>query len=581
MRGINEGVSMDLIKAGFGLTKTIRNVGRLKEIAMVFAKNGFDEFIAMGVASKVPNFVLPRSRKSIKEEMAERGERDLSQILGLRLRLCFEELGPAFVKFGQLLSSREDIFDEGFIDEMKLLRDKVKAVPFEEVRKIVEEAIGSPLHEKFKNFEEKPIGTASIGVVHRAVLLDGTEVVVKVRRPGIEQMIATDFSILTFLAEQAERVSSEVRFLGVSRLLRDFGISLQNELNFNVEALNCQRFAANLVAHDKEGLLHLPVVYPEHTTENVLVMEFLRGIPFSNASEIEKHMDDLRPKLDRGVRIFMKTFLSDGFFHADLHGGNFFLLEDGRIGLIDFGLMGSLSKKGRKNFIAIIYSLVTFNYENLVYEFLDVAEYESIPDIDALVSDVRDTLAPYVGLTVQQIDFSILLKSVLEALKRHQIFLPREWFVVFRALITLDGVGRSLGQDFDIYAIMEGDIQSLIKESFNKEELMEEGMWMAKDALSSARILPRHIKWFLKDISKRGYSLSLNLTGYEPALKGIQASVTFLGFAMLAGVFVVSGVAFIHGKSIISWNQVPTICWIFWSLGIASLGRAMLALRGH
>ena len=199
----------------------------------------------------------------------------------------------------------------------------------------------------------------------------------------------------------------------------------------------------------------------------------------------------------------MKTFLKDGFFHADLHGGNFFLLENGTIGIIDFGLMGTLSKKGRKNFIAIIYSLITFNYENVVYEFLEVAQYDKIPDVDKLISDVKDALSPYVGLTVQQTDFSKVLKAVVSTLKTHEIFLPREWFIVFRALITLDGVGKSLGQDFDIYAMMEGDIKEIISSSLSKDELMEEGIWAAKDIISIARVVPRHIRWFLKDFSHK------------------------------------------------------------------------------
>ncbi|MCR9203838.1 MAG: AarF/UbiB family protein, partial [Halobacteriovoraceae bacterium] len=472
---------MDLIRTGIGISKTIRNVGRLREIVLIFGKHGFDEFISTNVAQSIPNFILPKSKRSIKEELDPTVEKDWPQILGYRLRLCFEELGPAFIKLGQLLSSREDIFDPSFIDEMKILRDKVKPVPFAEVKPGIEETLGKPIEQFFSEVDPEPIGTASIGVVYQGKLLDGTEVVLKVKRPGIEKMMQTDFSILRFLTSQAEKVSEEVKYLGVSRIIKDFSLSLTNELNFNSEALNAGRFKKLLKSHNCEDLLYIPEVYEDLCSRDLLVMEKLKGIPFSDFARLEPHIEEIAPKLDECLKVFIKTFLKDGFFHADLHGGNFFLLEDHRVGLIDFGLMGTLSKKGRKNFIAIIYSLITFNYENVVYEFLEVAEYDKIPDIDGLIEDVRDALSPYIGLTVQQTDFSEVLRSVITTLKRHEIYLPREWFIVFRSLMTLDGVGRSLNLDYDIYAMMEEDIDELIKDSISKDELIEEGIWAAKD----------------------------------------------------------------------------------------------------
>ena len=230
---------MDLIKTGIGIGKTIRNVARLRDIVSVFARHGFAEFISIGVTSKIPDFVLPSSQKDIKREIAEKGEKSLGKTLGYRLRLCFEELGPAFIKFGQLLGSREDLFDKGFIDEMHQLRDKVKPVSLTISIKTIEESLGKKFSEVFESIDEKPVGTASIGVVYKAKLLNGDEVVVKVRRPQISKEITRDFSILSFLATQVEKASEEIRYLGLSRIVNDFAISLQNELNFNIEAMSC------------------------------------------------------------------------------------------------------------------------------------------------------------------------------------------------------------------------------------------------------------------------------------------------------------------------------------------------------
>lgn len=570
---------MDLIKAGIGISKTIRNVGRLQEIVMVFARHGFDEFITNKTTNKIPNFVLPKSKKRITEELADKSEKDWNQVVGFRLRKCFEELGPAFIKFGQLLSSREDLFHSSFIEEMRMLRDKVKPVEFEEVRSIIESAAGNNLETAFRSIQKEAIGTASIGVVFRAILLDGTPVVIKVRRPGIEKEIETDFSILMFLANQAERVSKELRYLGLSRIVNDFALTLHRELNFHVEALNCERLSKNIEKHDTQKLYYIPRVYKEFSTEGVLVIEELIGTPFSNHEAILAKKAEIIPKMEYGVRLFLKTFLKDGFFHADLHGGNFFYLHDGKIGLIDFGLMGSLSKSGRHHFIAIVYAMLSYNYENLVYEFLDVAEYDNIPDTDALIRDVREALSPFVGLSVKQTNFSDLLAVVLNTLKKHQMYLPREWYIIFRALITLDGVGKQLGIDMNIFGILEDDIEEIIESTFSKDELLEEAAWAARDLTSTMRVLPRHIKWFLRDFAKKGYAIEVKNTGYEKELGAAVGALTFLGFALLSSVLIFTGVYLMGVKEVTSWTQIPTVSWITWSLGVILFSSGISSLR--
>ena len=574
---------MDLIRAGLGLSKTIRNVARLQEIVLVFARHGFDEFITNNVTAKIPNFVLPKSKKRITEELANKSEKDWNQVLGFRLRKCFEELGPAFIKFGQLLSSREDLFHPSFLEEMRMLRDKVKPVPLADVLPSIEKSLGKKIDQVFKHVDPKAIGTASIGVVYRAILLDGTPVVIKVRRPGIEKEIETDFSIVMFLATQAERVSTELRYLGITRVLNDFAFTLQRELNFNIEALNCERLKKNLEKHDDKKLYYIPKVFKEYSTEDVLVIEELIGIPFSSNDLIMGKREEIIPKMEYGVQLFLKTFLKDGFFHADLHGGNFFYLldgvKDGQIGLIDFGLMGSLSKTGRHHFIAIVYALLSYNYENLVYEFLDVAEYDNIPDIDGLIRDVREGLSPFVGLSVKQTNFSDLLTVVLNTLKKHQIFLPREWYIIFRALITLDGVGKDLGIDLNIFGILEGDINEIVQSTFNKEELMEEAAWAARDLTSSLRVLPRHIKWFLRDFAKKGYAIEVKNTGHEKELMSLAGALIFIGFSFLAGIFIFSGIFIIGIKEIHIWSDIPTLSWVFWSLGLLLFSAGIGSLK--
>jgi ubiquinone biosynthesis protein len=241
--------------------------------------------------------------------------------------------------------------------------------------------------------------------------------------------------------------------------------------------------------------------------------------------------------------------------------------------------MGNLSKNGRHHFIAIIYAILSYNYENLVYEFLDVAEYDTIPDIDGLIRDVRDGLSPFVGLSVKQTNFSELLTVVINTLKKHQIYLPREWYIIFRALMTIDGVGKSLGIDLNIFGILESDIDDIVQSTFNKEEIIEEAAWAARDLTSSIRILPRHIRWFLRDFAKKGYAFEVKNTGYEKEFSSMTGALIFLSFSLISGIFVFSGVFVIGGLEVRSWSDIPTLSWIFWSLGLLLFASGVSSLR--
>lgn len=571
---------MDLIKTGIRVGKTIRNAGRLKEIATVFARNGFDEFLMRAPLSKIlPGFVLPQSSKTIEKELEGKEPEDWNRILGSRLRQSFEELGPAFVKLGQLLSSRSDIFEPAFIDEMKSLRDKVKGIPFEEARVAIEKRLGKKIEDCFISIDPEPVGTASIGIVYKAILKDGSPVVIKLRRPDIERIIEIDFSILLFLVGQIEKMSAEVKAIGVSRILRDFSTRIKGELNFTVEAFSCERLKKNIVGHDPEGLIYLPKIYKEYSSESMLVMEYLKGISFNDTARIKPLREELLPKIEGAVKIYIKTFLQDGFFHADLHEGNFLLLENGQIGILDFGLVGHLSKKGRTNFLAIIYSLLTHNYETLVYEFLDVAEYEQIPDVEGLIADIRDVLIPFAGLTVKEVNSGVLLQESLKILSKHQIYLPREWFIVFRALIVLDGVGKTMEMDQDLFMLIEDDVKKLLQTSMSKDELLEQTLWMAKDILGTMRMFPRHAKWFMRDFTRKGHALEVINRGYEKEFATFAGALTFLGFAFLGGIFFIAGVYVLGGDDPPAIGDIPLMSVIFWVFAAAFILKGLWSIR--
>lgn len=567
---------MNIIKTGIGISKTIKNVARFREILSVFARHGFDEFI---IKSKlhllIPNFVIPKSRFKLEDSESDYV---FWQAVGVRLRKSFEELGPSFIKMGQLLATREDLFDPALIKELKKLQNKAAGIPFRDSKKRIESELGKPIDEVFTSIDKKPIGVASIGVVYKAVLKNGKDVVVKVRRPNIRKSIINDFEIIAYIASRLEKVASEVKFLGISRAIEDFFKNIQLELNFLIEANNNNKIKNILEKIDKDKIFTIPDVHRDISTEKILVMDFIEGRAFNEIENVEDH-PELTKNLNTATKLFLHTMLVNGFFHADLHGGNFFQLKDDRIGLIDFGLVGSLSKQNRTSLIAILYAILTNNYENLVYEFLDIADFEKIPNHDILIRDLRDALTPFVGLSVQEIDATALNLSIIKTLNKHEVYLPREWFIIFRALITLDGVGKSLGIDLNIFELIEGEIKGIVGEIISKETLMEEAMWVGRDVMNSLRVLPRHLKWMLKDFAKKQYVLDLNLKGTNQQINFLSRSIYFLAMIILTSTFFIAGVYTLGDLSISSFKDIPVLSYICWGFAGVSFFRASVLYK--
>ncbi len=568
---------MDIIKTGIGITRTFKNVNRFREILSVFARHGFDELILKTKLHLViPNFVIPKSR--VKQLLEEESEFDFWRSLGFRIRKSFEELGPSFIKVGQLLATREDIFDPAFIAQLKLLQSKAAAIPFDVAKRSIESEVGKSIDEIFNYIEEEPIGVASIGCVYKAELKNGQKVVVKVRRPDIRKNILNDFEIITYIVSRLEKASDEIKYLGVSKAISDFFKSIQLEMNFLIEANNNEKIAKNIQKFDKDNIFVIPKVYREFSSQKILVMDYIEGIPFNEITNVEVEVE-LKQNLEKAVRMFLRTMLTDGFFHADLHGGNFFKMEDNKIGLIDFGLVGTLNKKNRTNLIAILYALLTNNYENLVFEFLDVAEYEVIPDYEILVKDIRESLMPYIGLSVQEIDATALTHSIVSTLSKHEIYLPREWFVIFRALMTLDGTGKALKIDLNIFEVIDSELKEVVEDLISKEALMEEAAWLGRDVIGSLRVIPRHLKWMMKELSKRSYTLDVQLKDTNNEINLLMRSVYFMSLIVLTATFFASGIYVVGQTPVRSFNDIATLSYICWGLASLTFIRATMILK--
>jgi ubiquinone biosynthesis protein len=381
---------MSLLGAPRQVSRTFKNIGRVKQISSVFAKHGFQELMnKLGFGRFIPE----KYKKSDAENKLTAPE---------RLRMALEELGPTFIKLGQLLSSRSDLLPEPFVKELVRLQDRVSPLPFTVIKNSVERELQASLEELFSSFAEEPLASASIGQVHEAVLKDGRRVVVKVQRPGIDTLIKTDVSVLTGLAGAIEKYIPETRVLAPQVLVEEFFQAMSLELDFILEANNILKSRENL--RDVPDV-YVPEVFLQLCTHEVLVVEYLDGLKMDKPGELDARGLDRHSLAETTARAFLKTALEDGFFHGDLHMGNLFALpasaaSDGkpRVGMIDFGIMGYLTPRARESLIRIFVALSEQDFETLCLEFAELGASRGQTDFDAFQRNIQASVAPFLGL---------------------------------------------------------------------------------------------------------------------------------------------------------------------------------------
>jgi len=451
----------------------------------VLARNGFQDLVNK---IKMGKFLLGRWVPSDLKELSA----------PVRLRMAFEELGPTFVKLGQLLASRPDLIPEEFCIEFQRLHDRVEPVPFSEVCKVIEEQYGVELHEVFPQFDEKPLASASIAQVHRASLLDGTEVVVKVQRPGIMKTISEDLSVLEQVAGLLDRYVPESRIYNPKAVVKEFGRSLSLETNFVIEANNIKRFRHNFM-NDEDVVI--PQVYFDFSGEKVLVMEALEGLPISNPMSLDQTGVDPLRVLRLGVQTYLKMVYKHGFFHGDLHAGNLFILPDSKIGLIDFGVVGRLTRRTRSAIASMFLALAEEDFERMAYVYVDLAPYNEHVDVDGFAQDLAYVLGPYVGLTMKHVNLGQLLMESTSLAAKHGLVLPAELILFFKSIVAIEGVARKISDDFDFMAESLEASRYLLQSSVDPKKVSQDFGVFLKDVNQFLYAFPRQLRQTLRRVN--------------------------------------------------------------------------------
>lgn len=514
----------------------------------MFAKNGFQN-----VAEKIRlgRFLLERFSKPDIEKYTP----------AERMRMAFEELGPTFVKLGQVLATRPDLVPPDFVDEFKRLHDNVSSLPFSSVKAVLEEQFGTDIQQVFREIDPVPLAAASIAQVHRAVLNGGTEVVVKIQRPGIVDVINDDINILYYLAELLQKYVPEARLFNPVGIVDEFFKTLEFETNFIIEANNIRRFQDNF---KDDPTVKIPNVYFEYSGRKVLVIEELKGITLSQKRALEQEGIDRLKVMRAGIRCYFKQVFKYGLFHGDLHAGNLFILPDNRIGLIDFGIVGRVNRRVQDAIANMFVALYTEDYERLAYEYVELAPYNEQINVDEFAKDLQDLLAPYFGLTMRNVDLGRLLMDSTAIAAKHRLVLPSELMLFFKSIVTVEGMAHMIMRDFNLLDHALEFAEEIVKAKYSPDRIKEEVALFGRDTSALFKGLPRQLKQFVRKVNHPAFAFRLSLVEIDDLKRSVETSSNIIFLGLIIGSLILSGSATMflpHSPLLFNIPTVSALCY--------------------
>lgn len=518
----------------FQIRRTYRNLGRFRDIVNVFLTHGLGQIIE---GLELDQFAPIRWWY---KPLHKRLEREEAISLPERLRIALEELGPTFIKFGQLLSTRPDIVPREYVKAFDSLLDQVPPFPGAQARQIIESELQAPLADLVAKFDDAPLAAASIAQVHRATLWTGEEVVFKVRRPGIVEIIRQDVDILRRLGDLIERYVPDLAFLNPVGLVQEFEQAIQEEIDFLREAENISRFRTNFEGSQE---LYVPRVFLHLTTEQVLVMEYLEGTRIDDLDGLRQTGLDLNKIAQRGTDVLFKMILMDGFFHADPHPGNFLVLSNGRLGFVDFGVVGRIREDLLDAMGSTFIGLLNRDYDALTRQSINLGFVPDTVDLDKyrqeMRADLESAIEPLVGRKLSQMPPMVYVERIMALALKHHLRLPRELFLVGKCLILFEGLFRRLSPELDFFAMARPYARRLVAQraifgAFTRRLRRE-----AMDLLDVASSLPREIHSALRKFTRNDVQVKLHLMGLDPYVRRLDRASNRLTFAVIISAIIV------------------------------------------
>ncbi len=478
-----------------------RDLGRLHEIASILIRYGFGDVVRrLGMAG-----VLESAGKVLHWNRAS----ELARLEPpARFRRALEEMGPTFIKLGQILATRVDLFSPEWIEAFEKLQDHAVTVPFEAICQQLEEDLGCAPQALFKTVDPEPLAAASIAQVHRAQLEDGTEVVIKVRRPGIRSVVEADLRLLSRVAEIIEAEIADFRRYKPREVVRQFRLSLRRELDLATECRNAERVADNFSQHPE---VVVPKVYWTWCSERVNVQQYIDGLPGNDLKAVDDAALDRKILARQGAQAVLKMVLEDGFFHADPHPGNLFYLPENRIAFIDFGMVGRLSEHRRDQVITLLHGLVEQDAQAVVEVLLDWSSDVAV-DTERLSLDVEGFVDQYHGVPLKDLNLVALLNELTSLLRDYALSLPPDLTLLIKVFVTLEGVGRQLDPEFDMVTVAAPFLHRAMLARYAPEALAKRG-WRAVASTADLLIgLPQDLRQLLRSARSGRLQLHVDVT---------------------------------------------------------------------
>ena len=506
----------------------MRDFGRLREIAGILIHYGWGDIVKRlglgNMTERAGNLLRPKRTDEV-----------MHLEPAVRVRLALQELGPTFVKLGQVLATRPDIFPPNWIAEFSKLQDSVPPEPFEALLPELEKALGRSPFEVFRDLNPQAIAGASIAQVHLAKLQDGTPVVLKIRRPNVRARIDADLRLLSHLARLLESEMPETRRIQPGKIVAQFAKSLRRELDLALEGLNTDRFARNF-AEDPD--IVFAKVHWEFTSEHMLVMEFIDGIPGNDLDSAVLSGLDLQKLGARGADAVLKMVLIDGFFHADPHPGNVFYLPGNRLAIIDCGMVGRISVERRNQIADLLAALVSKDIDALRDILIAWAGDAQIDDAK-LSGDVDELIFNYESAPLKHVRFGVLLNDLTTVMRENHLTVPPDLTMLFKALITLEGLGRQLDPDFQIVHHLTPFVKKVIVDRYMPKSLAKRGWRNLNGLFTLATDLPRDISRLLREARRGRLKIDLDLKRLDHFGHQLDHSTNRLTLAMVTSALII------------------------------------------
>ena len=539
-------------------------IGRARHIAEVLIRNGLG-FLAENLG--LLRF-LPRGRKRTLEEDHTRAVLSIPE----RVRRTLEDLGPTYIKLGQILSTRPDILPPPYIIELSKLLDAAPPVPVDQIIATIEHELRRPLGAAFATFDEQPIASASIGQVHRATLHDGAEVVVKVRRPNVERTIEADLQLLMTQARFLQGRSETLRHYQLVDIVGEFAHALRDELDYTIEGRNADRLRERL----GEDEVCIPTVYWEHSTRRIITLSEIKGTKLSEPARLTAEGYDLRSVAATLTRTYLNQVFVHGIFHADPHPANI-LVTGHKLGLVDFGIVGHLTRPMREALGDLLYALVEQSVDDMVYVIRRLGATHHTGDQDALRRDVQRLVSRYYDVSLESVPIADLLGDVMGVAFRNRLRLPADLALLARTVVVLEGVARSLDPSIVMAEYLEPFIVPLVRERYAPRRLLGEAVRSARDVEELLRVMPRRVELLSEQLGRGELTLGIDVRSLGQALRRLDAVSNRLAFSVVVASIIVGSALILAAGERAATFRLP---FVDINLPVAQFGFVIAGLLG-